>query len=231
MARTIKRDERELTFTERARRSQLIEVTIGLVAESGYAGTSLARIAEGAGITKAAVLYHYPTKDAVVRAAYEHVLTALITQVATAVEAVEPAQGPAAYIRTMIGYLRESPEHTRMIVEAMTSQPSTADGSGPGSQGEVRSSAQEGGQPNAQGESPVGTQDQDPSTRWRGLAAIMASARQAKGLPTGADLRTLAIMVGGAIDAIVGERLLDADYDTRAAAEDLVLMTERTLFA
>ncbi|WP_307869089.1 helix-turn-helix domain-containing protein [Micromonospora sp. C95] len=108
-----------LTLIERARRAQLIEVTIELVADRGYAGASLAAIAERAGITKAAVLYHFPTKAAVVRAAHEHALAALVAAVAAAVEAADTANRPAAYVRSMVGHLREHPRHTRMIIEAM----------------------------------------------------------------------------------------------------------------
>ncbi|GIJ19954.1 TetR/AcrR family transcriptional regulator [Micromonospora lutea] len=109
----------ELTLIERARRAQLIEVTIELVADRGYGGASLAAIAERAGITKAAVLYHFPTKAAVVRAAHQHALTALVGDVAGAVEAADVAHRPAAYVRSMVGHLREHPRHTRMIIEAM----------------------------------------------------------------------------------------------------------------
>ncbi|GGD36546.1 TetR family transcriptional regulator [Microbacterium faecale] len=111
---------RESTLATQARRAQLLDVTIGIVAEHGYAQTSLARIAEGAGVTKAAVLYHYPTKDALVETAYEHVLTALIGEVAAAVEGADPAEGPAVYVRSMVGHLAAHPRHSRMIIEAMT---------------------------------------------------------------------------------------------------------------
>ncbi|GAB2602915.1 TetR/AcrR family transcriptional regulator [Pseudactinotalea suaedae] len=184
------------TFIEQKRRAQLIDVTIAMVAEHGYAGTSLSRIAGGAGITKAAVLYHFPTKDAVVAAAYQHVLTALVTRVAAAVEAAPATDGPAAYVRTMIAHLHEHPEHTRMLTEALTS---------------------------------TETQDQGSSGRWHALAQIVAAARAARGLDEHADLRTAAIIVGGAIDALVGERLRDPAYDTITAAEELVGMIERTL--
>ncbi|GAA1699571.1 TetR/AcrR family transcriptional regulator [Kribbella yunnanensis] len=110
---------RERTFTEQARRTQLIDVTIELVAEHGYPATSLARIAESAGITKAAVLYHFPSKNALVESAYAHVLTGLVTAVGTAVAAAAPVDGPAAYVRSMVGHLREHPRHVRMIIEAM----------------------------------------------------------------------------------------------------------------
>lgn len=187
-----------LTFIEQARRTQLIEVTIAMVAEHGYSGTSLSRIAGGAGITKAAVLYHFPTKDAVVDAAYQHVLTALVTRLADAVESADPAHGPAVYVRTMIAHLHEFPEHTRILTEALTN---------------------------------AAAQEQDTSPRWKGLAQIMATARVARGLNGDADLRTLAVVVGGAIDAIVAERLTDPSYDTIAAGEELVAVLEGALFA
>lgn len=195
MARTrpANDDGHEPTLTERARRAQLIGVTIELVADRGYSGASLAGIAERAGITKAAVLYHFPTKAAVVRAAHAQVLTALTDEVAAAVTAAEPADGPAAYIRSMIGHLREHPRHTRMIVEAMTHDAG----------------------------------DYDPADRWRPLAEIITAARLGRRDQGGIDARTEAIIIGGAIDAIVAERLHDPDYDTAGAAEQLIALVNR----
>ncbi|MEU5870201.1 helix-turn-helix domain-containing protein [Glycomyces sp. NPDC047369] len=181
-------EDRELTLTERARRSQLMEVTVELVADRGYAGASLAAIAERAGITKAAVLYHFPSKAAVVQAAHEHVLGALVEHVGAAVEAAGADQGPAAYVRSMIGHLREHPRHTRMIVEAMV-----------------------------HGDAAHNTAD-----RWRPLAGLLRAAEGALGPRTDAELRTLAIITGGAIDAVVAERLADPDYDTASAADRIV---------
>lgn len=118
---------RNLTFTEEARRAQLIEVTTELVADHGYAATSLGRIAESAGITKAGVLYHFASKQALVEAAHARVLSELVEAVGAAVDAAGPADAPAAYIRSMVGHLRERPRHVRMIVEAMTSVAPLAD--------------------------------------------------------------------------------------------------------
>jgi len=112
---------RNLTFTEEARRAQLVDVTIELVADRGYAAASLGRIAESAGITKAGVLYHFPSRQALVEAAYQHVLAAVVATVAAAVGAAGPADGVSAYVRSMVGHLRERPRHVRMLIEAMTS--------------------------------------------------------------------------------------------------------------
>ena len=51
------------SFIERARRQQIVEATIAGVAEEGYSGASLARIAERAGISKSVVLYYFRDKD------------------------------------------------------------------------------------------------------------------------------------------------------------------------
>lgn len=195
MTKGQERASAELTLIERARRAQLIGVTIELVAERGYAGASLAAIAERAGITKAAVLYHFPTKVAVVRAAHEHVLSALVDDVARAVDAADVADRPAAYVRAMVGHLREHPRHTRMITEAMVHD----------------------------------DVEHDPAARWRPLAELVDAARLARGAGGDTDVRTTAIIVGGGVDAIVAERLRDPDYDTAAAAEQLIRMLDPIL--
>jgi AcrR family transcriptional regulator len=116
------REPRKPTLTERARRAQLIDVTVRLIAEHGDAATSLARIAEAAGITKAAVLYHFRSKDALVRAAHESALTGLVEHVGRAVESADAERAPAAYIRSMVGYLRDHPGHTRVVIAAVSDE-------------------------------------------------------------------------------------------------------------
>jgi TetR/AcrR family transcriptional regulator len=109
---------RSTRFRQQVRRTQLIEVTIDLIARHGYAGTSLALIAEGAEISKTAVLYHFASKDMVVRAAYDSVIEALVAQVGAAVDAAPPGRSLASYVRAMVGYFRENPDHARAITEA-----------------------------------------------------------------------------------------------------------------
>ncbi|WP_433869106.1 TetR/AcrR family transcriptional regulator [Saccharopolyspora sp. CA-218241] len=53
---------RRRTFTENARRAQIIECAIEVVCELGYGGASLSRIAEQAGVSKGVVLYHFAGK-------------------------------------------------------------------------------------------------------------------------------------------------------------------------
>ncbi|MEU6857340.1 TetR/AcrR family transcriptional regulator [Glycomyces sp. NPDC046736] len=121
------RGGRRPTITEQARRSQFIEVTIELVARRGSAGASLSQIAEAAGVSKAAVLYHFPTKNAVVEAAYESVIHALVEHVEAAVAAHEGASAVEAYIRSLVAYLRARPDHARMLIAGIIGR-----GDGPG---------------------------------------------------------------------------------------------------
>ena len=51
------------TFTETARRAQILACAIGAIAESGYGRASLAEIARRAGVSKGVVSYYFTSKD------------------------------------------------------------------------------------------------------------------------------------------------------------------------
>lgn len=139
--------DRPLTFIEQARRAQLIAVTIDLIARHGYAQCSLQRIADAAGVTKAAVIYHFASKAAVVRAAYESVIGALTAAVGAGVAAAPtPAAAVEAYVTTIVGHLAANPTHVRVIVEAI-----------------------------AEDETDVADRPDSPQ-RWQGLADLIAAA-------------------------------------------------------
>lgn len=183
-----------LTRIERERRAQIIAATITLVAERGHAETSLSRIAQAAGVAKGTVVYHFTTKDAVLAAAYQQVLTSLVTHVAERVEAVPIRQAPEAYVRAMLEHLTGHPEHARTIVQVGLAAAANGD--------RVR---------------PPGQQ------RWAPLAALLGEAVASSGRSVNTDkLRTLAVLVGGMIDAVVAEFLDDPTYDADAAAKQIV---------
>ncbi|GAA1487495.1 TetR/AcrR family transcriptional regulator [Brachybacterium sacelli] len=101
------------------RREQLIEVTIELVGDQGYAAATLGRIAEAAGLSKASVLHHVPSVAELLAAAYEQVLASMVAEVGGAVEEAPAADRPVVYVTAMIGYFREHPRHTRVASEAL----------------------------------------------------------------------------------------------------------------
>lgn len=55
------------TFTETARRAQIVAAAIDTIAELGYGQASLARIAETAGTSKGVILYHFGGKDELIK--------------------------------------------------------------------------------------------------------------------------------------------------------------------
>ncbi len=60
----------------RAMRARLMEATVELLVEKGFAGTSTTLVSERAGVSRGAQLHHFPTKNDLVLAAVEH-LTAV----------------------------------------------------------------------------------------------------------------------------------------------------------
>jgi len=57
----------------RAMRARLLEATVELLVEKGYAGTSTTLVSERAGVSRGAQLHHFPTKQDLVVAAVKHV--------------------------------------------------------------------------------------------------------------------------------------------------------------
>lgn len=91
--------DRERSFVERARRAQIVEAAIGVIAEVGYAKASFAQIATRAGISPGLISYHFDSKD--------ELIDAVVTRVTTAFDAAITAQAATAtthvdVLRTMI---------------------------------------------------------------------------------------------------------------------------------
>lgn len=75
---------------EDVRRAQILEATIAVVAESGYEGASLARIAERAQVSKGLVSHHFGDKDRLLEATARTTLVALRETVAASVDLAAP---------------------------------------------------------------------------------------------------------------------------------------------
>lgn len=180
-------DPRPRTFTEDARRRQIIDCTIELVAQRGPAAASLSAIAARAGISKAAVLYHFASKDAVLDATMSHVLTSYVAAVGEQVDAADGPEGMlVAYLRGTIAYMRDHPAQVRVLVEGLVRDPAVA--------------AQPG--------------------RWQSVAGILEQG-QAAGAFRRFDTRTLALVINGALDAVVAEWIGSPDLDLDTAAAEL----------
>ncbi len=98
------RSAETLTFTERARRAQIVAGAIEVLAGAGYPQTSLAKIAEHVGVAKSAVLYHFTSKTEVIESVMLEVFTRAATVIVPAVHAETTA------LARLTGYIRANIE-------------------------------------------------------------------------------------------------------------------------
>ncbi|MGW9172138.1 TetR/AcrR family transcriptional regulator [Streptomyces decoyicus] len=184
-----------LTFTERARRQQLIDATIDLISTRGYPATSLSAIAERAGLSKAAVLYHFSSKDNLTRATLEQVMEQFGAYVTERVaQAAGPRDAIVAYVRAMIGYQQAHRRQVRVITEMLLDDEGGTRLKTPGSH--------------------------DTGGRWQALADLLKEGREA-GVLREFDTRTVALAIGGAIDGVIAHWLVHPELDLDAAAAEL----------
>lgn len=66
---TVPRD----TPKSRRTRARILDEAVRVIATLGYAATTNAAVAEAAGITRGAMLYHFPTRESLLEAAIEHI--------------------------------------------------------------------------------------------------------------------------------------------------------------
>jgi TetR/AcrR family transcriptional regulator, fatty acid metabolism regulator protein len=110
------------TFTERARRVQIVECAIELVAETGYVQTSVSRIAERVGIAKSVVLYHFANKDELVGAIVTAIYAEAAGVIVPAIEAESTAAGKLrAYIRSNARFIDTHRAHALALLDIWTS--------------------------------------------------------------------------------------------------------------
>ncbi len=100
---------RTLSFIEQARRRQLVEALIEGVAEEGYAGASLAKVAQRAGISKSVVVYHFGTKDELVEEAVDLIFAEIRDFIVPRIAAEATARGQLqAYIASEFAFLEQN---------------------------------------------------------------------------------------------------------------------------
>ncbi|MEO6993987.1 MAG: TetR family transcriptional regulator [Lacunisphaera sp.] len=94
------------SFIEEARKKQIIDATIAAVAETGYAGASLAKLAARAKISKSIISYHFVGKDALLEQTVHQIYQEIWNAVRPRLLAETTAAGQLqAYIEAEFAYL------------------------------------------------------------------------------------------------------------------------------
>ncbi|MDR3659519.1 MAG: helix-turn-helix domain containing protein [Mycobacterium sp.] len=196
------------TFTQSARRAQIVSAAIEVIAEIGWAQASVRKIADRVGLAMSAVLYHFGTKDNLVEAIIEEMYRTALSYVVPAVDSESTATGKlAAYIRGSIAYFDTHRSHLTALTQLGTGyQPS--DG---------RRFEELGLPPELQEELAV----LDP--------ILILSAGQRDHEFGDFPIASMALALRGAVDAVVEKILREPAFDARAYGEDLVAIFGRAV--
>ncbi|MBO0678821.1 TetR/AcrR family transcriptional regulator [Mycolicibacterium sp. S2-37] len=199
---------KSLTFTQSARRAQIIESAIEVIAEVGWAQTSIRRIADRVGVAMSAVLYHFGTKDNLVDAIVEQMYRSALAVVVPAVDAESTSAGKlTAYIRATIKYYGRHRLHLAALSQLASSyRPS--DGRSFNDLGLTPALAEE-----------LTSLDS---------AAILNSG-QLSGEFGDFPIESVAMAISGAGHALVYKFIRDPDFDAHRYGEDLVEIFTRVV--
>lgn len=199
---------REPTFTEVARRDQIVACAIEVIAEVGYPQTSIRKIAERAGIAMSVVLYHFGSKDglveAVIASMYRSGLDTVVPEVDRARTQTDKL---AAYIRSSISYF----DSHRIQLAALTQ---LAAGYKPSGGRHLRD---------------VGLTPELTAQLTQLDPSAILRAGQKSGEFSSFPVDSTAIALRGAVNVVVEKILQDPSFDTHGYTEDLVKMFRRVV--
>ncbi|WP_122819061.1 TetR/AcrR family transcriptional regulator [Nocardioides pantholopis] len=99
----------------RAMRARLLEATVELLVERGFAGTSTTLVSERAGVSRGAQLHHFPSKNALVVAAVEHVAEVRAAELSAAAERLPTGERRTRAVLQMLADHFTSPVFTAAL--------------------------------------------------------------------------------------------------------------------
>jgi AcrR family transcriptional regulator len=106
------------TFTEAARRAQIVAAAIDTIAESGYAQASLARIASRLGVSKGVIAYHFDGKQDLINEVIAEVAARGAAYIRSRAMAESSGAGRLrALIETNLAFMGEHRNHLIALVE------------------------------------------------------------------------------------------------------------------
>ncbi|MBV9916738.1 MAG: TetR family transcriptional regulator [Solirubrobacterales bacterium] len=191
------------TFTETARRAQIVSAAIETIAGVGYGQASFAEIARRAGLSSTGLIsYHFASKDDLIEQVVDEVVTAGQAFMGPRIEAAEGARSKLrAYLQSNLEFMASYRAHVVAVAEILSALP-----------------RQRGGQP-------------APYAHWheRGIAQLQDLLREGQrgGEFAGFSTRVMAVTIRAAIDAVGYQLAADPNLDLRATARELTVLFDR----
>jgi AcrR family transcriptional regulator len=196
------RDAEERTFTENARRAQIVRAAIETIGELGYARASFGQVAKRAGLSSTGMIsYHFDGKADLVAEVTRHVLDKSLRYMGPRVAAADGyAAKVRAYVEANLEFIRENPAELRAILDILHNSRA--------------------GQPDAAG-----------NDAWYAEAVDLLEQLLVDGQRAGEfgdfDPRVLAIVVRQGIDGFFPELEAHPDTDPARYADGLVRIIEK----
>ncbi len=189
------------TFTETARRAQIIQCAIETIATGGYAQASLAQIARRAGISKGVISYYFTSKEALLKQVVIDIYTAAAQTVAPQIAAQPTTELMLqVYISSAVEYIGSHRMAMVALLEIVTRYRS------------------------AEGKPLFGADFEEP-------ILIDLEARLRKGQEEGVfrpfDRRAMAVTIRRAIDAVAPLYAANPNLDVPAYARELATLFDR----
>src|SRR5258707_9373535 len=95
-------------------RSRIQAIALELFIEQGYEATSLREIAERLGVTKAALYYHFKTKDEIIQSLVDDQLAMIVELIEWAQQQPRSAATREEFVRRYSAVLQERDHHNPM---------------------------------------------------------------------------------------------------------------------
>jgi len=109
------------TFTETARRAQIVRAAIETIGELGYAKASFGQIAKRAGLSSTGMIsYHFDGKADLIAEVVRDVLTTSLAYMRERIDAVDsPAAELRVYIESNLAFIAEHPVEITALLESL----------------------------------------------------------------------------------------------------------------
>jgi AcrR family transcriptional regulator len=194
---------RQPTFTEEARRAQIIGCAIEVLAELGYAQTSYARIAERVGTSKSVISYHFAGKDELLEQVVQSVFADAARYMIPRVSAQHSARAVlGAYLRSNLEFIRDHRKDIDAVTEIFLNLRSR--------DGSRRFAGGPGGM----------------ESSLKPLQEILQRG-QAEGAFGEFDTRTMAWAIRNLVDGVTRQRALDPEFDFDTCIDEMVALVDR----
>jgi len=194
----------EHTGRTAARRAQIVRAAIETIAELGYDQATFAKITERAGLSSPRMIsYHFDSKDDLIHEILVHVFTAGARYIAEQMEAEDTAVGKLrAYLEANLRFIRDHPRDMAALTEI---GPHLRDAAG-------------------RRYTSVGAQE----VSVQGLEKLLSDGC-AGGEFRDLDVRSMAVLVRGAIDGVARRLREEPDFDFDSYAREAVTTFTRAV--